>query len=45
MQLLQAGQLPVLHDEAFRPADKRNPRGCYEIEAALNAAAPVAPHP
>ncbi len=35
MQMLEAGGLPVLRDETFRPADERNPRGYYETEAAL----------
>ena len=36
MQMLEAGGLPVLRDEAFRPADERNPRGYYEIKEALS---------
>jgi hypothetical protein len=39
MQMLEAGGLPVLRDDAFRPPDERNPRGYYEIEAALNLGA------
>jgi hypothetical protein len=39
MQMLEAGGLPVLRDEAFRPADERNPRGYYETKAALNLSA------
>ena len=39
MQMLEAGGLPVLRDEAFRPADERNPRGYYEIRAALSLGA------
>jgi hypothetical protein len=33
MQMLEAGGLPVLVDEAFSSADEHNPRGYYEIEA------------
>ena len=39
MQMLEAGGLPVLRDEKFRPADERNPRGYYEIEPALKLGA------
>lgn len=39
MQMLEAGGLPVLRDDAFRPADERNPRGYYEIEAATKLGA------
>lgn len=39
MQMLEAGGLPVLRDEKFRPADERNPRGYYEIEAAMKLGA------
>ncbi len=39
MQMLEAGGLPVLRDDAFRPPDERNPRGYYEIEAALKLGA------
>jgi len=35
MQMLEAGGLPVLKDDTFHPADERNPRGYYELEAAL----------
>jgi len=35
MQMLEAGGLSVLRDEQFRPADERNPRGYYEIQAAM----------
>jgi hypothetical protein len=35
MQMLEAGGLPVLRDDKFHPADERNPRGYYEIEAAM----------
>ncbi len=35
MQMLHAGGLPALYSESFRPADERNPRGYYELEAAL----------
>jgi len=36
MQLLEAGGLPVLRDDNYRPADERNPRGYYEIKDALS---------
>jgi hypothetical protein len=39
MQMLEAGGLPVLRDEKYRPADERNPRGYYEIKAALKLGA------
>ena len=39
MQMLAAGGLPVLRDEAFHPADECNPRGYYEIKASLNLGA------
>jgi hypothetical protein len=39
MQMLEAGGLPVLRDENFHPADERNPRGYYEIKAALELGA------
>ena len=39
MQMLEAGGLPVLKDESFRPTDARNPRGYYEIEDALSLGA------
>ena len=39
MQMLEAGGLPVLRDEAFRPADERNPRDYYEIREALSLGA------
>ena len=39
MQMLEAGGLPVLRDDKFRPADERNPRGYYEIKAALSLGA------
>jgi hypothetical protein len=32
MQMLEAGGLPVLRDEQFRPADERNPRGYYGLK-------------
>jgi hypothetical protein len=35
MQMLEAGGLPVLRDEAFRPANGHNPRGFYEIADTL----------
>ncbi len=35
MQMLEAGGLPVLRDEVFRPANEHNPRGFYEIEDAF----------
>ena len=39
MQMLEAGGLPVLCDDQFRPADERNPRGYYEIETAMKLGA------
>ena len=36
LQMLEAGGLPVLRDDVFRPPDERNPRGYYEINAALS---------
>lgn len=39
MQMLEAGGLPVLKDESFRPTDERNPRGYYEIKEALSLGA------
>lgn len=39
MQMLQAGGLPSLRDEKFLPADEHNPRGYYEIEAAMTLGA------
>ena len=39
MQLLEAGGLPVLRDDNYRPADERNPRGYYEIAAAMSLGA------
>ena len=36
MQMLEAGGMSVLSDDAYRPADERNPRGYYEIKAALS---------
>jgi hypothetical protein len=35
MQMLEAGGLPVLRDDTYRPADERNPRGYYEIKPAM----------
>ncbi len=40
MQMLEAGGLPVLHDEAFRPANEHNPRGYYEIADAFRLGEP-----
>lgn len=39
MQMPEAGGLPVLRDDAFRPPDERNPRGYYEVEAAMKLGA------
>ena len=39
MQMLEAGGMPVLRDEKYRPADERNPRGYYEIREALGLGA------
>ena len=39
MQMFEAGGLPVLKDESFRPTDERNPRGYYEIRDALSLGA------
>jgi hypothetical protein len=40
MQMLEAGGLPVLRDEVFRPANEHNPRGFYEIEDAFRLGEP-----
>jgi hypothetical protein len=40
MQILDAGGLPVLCDETFRPANEHNPRGYYEIKDAFQLSDP-----
>lgn len=40
MQMLQAGGLPVLFEETFRPANIHNPRGFYEIKDAFQLGEP-----
>lgn len=39
MQMLEAGGLPVMRDETFRPANELNPCGYYEIPSALSLGA------